>query len=227
MSRIDEKIKKKIIEHLFWDNRVNAANVKVVVKNSVVTLSGTVDSIKARIASEDDAWSIEGVSQVNNVLRVGYRSKDQLRSDAQIKTQVEKAVFWNSDMADAEVDVEISKGDVLLKGVVDSYWKKEEAEEIVSRIFGVRSVDNHLTIVPTNDYQDIEIAEDIRRAVDRNLMLKADQVQIKVEDGIVSLSGQVASQFARRQAREIAAHTAGVRDVKDELKLVVPVVLEG
>jgi len=224
MSRIDEKIKKEIIEHLFWDSRVNAANVKVVVINSVVTLSGTVDSIKARIAGEQDAWSIEGVTQVNNVLRVGYQNKDRLRSDAQIKSQVEKALLWIGDIAGDEIEVEVSKGIVLLKGVVDSYWKKEETEETVSKIFGVRSVDNHLTIVPTDDFQDKEIAEDIQRAVDRNLMLKAAQVQIKVEDSIVSLSGQISSQFARRQAREIAAHTAGVRDVKDELKLVVPVV---
>lgn len=223
MPRTDENIKRDVVDQLYWDNRVNAADVKVEVLDGIVTMSGNVNTSNARYSAVSDAWMIEGVTNVNNDLQVIYASAMNLPTDMQIKTQAENTLLWNEDIDSTKIEVSVSQGIVTLNGTVDSLWKKWEAEQTVYRNFGVLSVGNHLTIVPTLSIVDQDIAEDIEKALDRNFYVDAEDVAVKVDRGIVTLMGDVKSTIARTQAEEIAMYTAGVMDVKNELRLITPV----
>ena len=222
MHRTDENIKKDIVDQLYWDNRVNAADVKVEVLNGVVTLSGSTNTSNGRYAATSSTWMIEGVTDVDNNLQVLYKSDLKMPMDSQIKIQAENTLLWNEDIDSSNIEVSVSDGVVTLKGMTDSYWKKWEAERLVYRIFGVIAVENHLTIVPTKSILDQDIAEDIETALDRNFYVDAEDVAVKVDRGVVTLVGEVSTTFARTQAEEIAMYTAGVLDVKNELRLPTP-----
>ena len=223
MQRTDENIKRDVVDQLYWDNRVNAADIKIEVLGGIVTMSGNVNTSNARYSAVSDAWMIEGVTNVNNNLHVIYASDMNLPTDMQIKTQAENTLLWNEDIDSTKIDVSVSQGIITLNGTVDSLWKKWEAEQTVYRNFGVLSVENHLTIVPTTSIVDQDIAEDIEKALDRNFYVDSEDVAVKVDRGIVTLMGDVKSTIARTQAEEIAMYTAGVMDVKNELRLITPV----
>jgi osmotically-inducible protein OsmY len=223
MPRTDENIKRDVVDQLYWDNRVNAADVKVEVFDGITTLSGQVNTSNARFAAATDAWMIEGVTDINNDLQVMYDTDMDVPTDMQIKSQAENTLLWNEDIDSTNIEVNVSEGIVTLTGSVDSLWKKWEAEQTVYRNFGVISVENHLTIVPTTSFVDQDIAEDIENALNRNYYVDAEDIAVKVDKGIVTLMGQVSSTIARTQAEDIALYTAGVMDVENELRLATPV----
>lgn len=217
MLRLDENIKKDVVDQLFWDSRVNAADVQVDVTDGQVTLKGTVPSYNSRLSAESDAWTIEGVIGVNNRVIVRSPSKKDTLTDAELKERAEKTLFWDADIDHANIDVEINKGYATLAGSVDTYWKKWEAEKKVARTDGITEVDNQLTIVPSKSVLDKVIADNIVEALHRNLYINADDVVVKVEDGIVTLTGIVPSWFVRSQAEDVATYTDGIIEVINKL----------
>jgi len=223
MTRTDENIKKDVVDQLYWDNRVNAADVKVEVFDGIVTLSGTVTTTNARYSAASDSWMIAGVTNVENNLQVIYETDKKTPTDPEIKSQAENTLLWNEDIDSTGVEVSINQGVVTLNGTVDSYWKKWLAERIVYRNFGVLSVENHLTIVPTQSILDQDIAEDIEHALKRNFYVDAEEVSVKVDRGVVTLMGEVSTTIARNQAEDVAMYTAGVMDVDNQIRLATPV----
>ena len=60
----DEQIKKNVVDHLTWDNQIDASKILVEVDNREVILKGTVTTINQRLQAQIDAEDIEGVTHV-------------------------------------------------------------------------------------------------------------------------------------------------------------------
>ena len=73
MSDDDRRIYEKVMEKLSALNRF--ANVKVVVQNRNVTLSGTVPTQNAKSDAEKMANDVKGVAKVDNQIQVVAPSK--------------------------------------------------------------------------------------------------------------------------------------------------------
>ena len=84
--RSDEDIRREIELTLVWDTWVNYEEVKIDVKDGVVTLSGEVDTITAKRSAGDDAWDTVGVVDVLNNIRVR-----QVQPQAQPQAQAQPA----------------------------------------------------------------------------------------------------------------------------------------
>jgi hypothetical protein len=59
-----------VCESLTEDDQIDASRVEVAVSHGEVTLSGTVEDRRAKREAEDCAWSVLGVRDVQNLLRV-------------------------------------------------------------------------------------------------------------------------------------------------------------
>jgi osmotically-inducible protein OsmY len=81
----------------------------------------------------------------------------------------------------------------------------------------VVGITNKLSVTPSEKVLDEIIGEQIMAALDRNANVDVNTVHVKVEDGHVTLSGEVPSWNARRAAYECALNTGGVVDVEDDL----------
>jgi osmotically-inducible protein OsmY len=219
MKNSDELIKKKIVDSLYWDNRVDASEVKVVVDDRSVIIRGTVPNYAASEAALFDAWRIHGVVKVDNQLLVKYPSNVQIPSDKEIAAAITQQISWNDSTRTADIQVSVNKGTVTLEGHVDAYWKKTRVQNLVSGMVGVVRINNKLTVVPTKALVDDVIADDIVKAMDRNYSVDVNQVDIRVEDGIVTLSGKVSNRRAYDEAIEVASNTFGVVDVVDRLAI--------
>jgi hyperosmotically inducible protein len=210
-----EKIKKDVIDQLYWDHRIDASEVQVTVEDSTVELKGKVPSYLARAAATNDTWMVEGVGSVNNKMVVEYEPKVTLPTDSEIRAYVEENVRWNTSLPQDKIQVSVENRWVTLEGTVDAFWKKIIAEEDVSEVLGVAGVHNKLAVVPTERISDQRIAEDVVNALDRDIRVMTEDTNVEVENGIVTLSGTVPSWTAKSAAYNAALYTYGVIDVVD------------
>jgi osmotically-inducible protein OsmY len=215
----DEKIKKNVIEEISSDGRVDASEVKVSVENGKVKLTGTVPSYEGKQAASENVWAIEGVSSVKNELIVVYPPKVKLPKDSEIRSDVKKALSLNLNIDEEMINLSVKKGILTLEGSVDSFWKKELVESVSAGISGIVDIKNKLSIVPTKRIKDKNIAEDIISAIDRNYKVQVEDVDVKVKDGIVTLSGTLDNWYAYNAAIESAKFTSGVKDLNDNFKI--------
>jgi osmotically-inducible protein OsmY len=217
MKTKDEQIKKSVVDMLYWDNRVDASDLQVDVKDGEVTLGGTVPSYGVKEAALFAAWKVPGVKQVKNQSSVKFPSTIKTLTDSQIKESIEKQLRWNDSTSRENIQVNVNKGEVTLEGYVDAYWKLFRAKELASDVIGVVDIENKLTVVPTEEIADQIIATDIINAIDRSYLLNTDDIDVKVKDGVVTLSGELLTRALCESALECAYNTYGVKGVKDRL----------
>jgi len=219
MTRIDEQIKKEVVDQLYWDTRIDASDVKVEVTNGVVTLSGTVPDYMGFRAAGNDVWDIPGVLRVDNRLMVRYPAEVSIPGKEEMVGLIENMIRWNANLDETKITVTSEDGRIKLEGSVDSYWKKSRAEEIVHDVVGVVEVVNELAVVPTDDILDEAIGEELMGALERNIYVDPNAINVKVEKGRVTLSGSVENSLTLRAAVDTARHTPGVTDVVNNLTL--------
>lgn len=217
MSKAEQDIEKNVIDQLYWDYRVDSSNINVSFKDGEVTLDGVVPSFTSKTSAEFDAWSVQGVTSVNNNLTVEFPSTYEIPTDGQIKINAKESLTLNADIDSTNIDVSVASGILTLEGSVNAFWKKLKAEDIVSNLIGVVSVINKLTIVPTDNFIDKDIAEDIIKSITRNIFVSVEDVDVTVEEGRVRLSGRVPNWRAYEAAMDAARYTAGVIEINDNL----------
>lgn len=217
MARTDDLIKRDVVDQLVWDNRVDASKVSVEVSNGTVTLRGTVPSYLASLSAESDTFSVLGVTNLRNQLEVAYPATVPVPSDEDIENNIRTKLAASPDIDLIDMDVMVNAGVVTLKGTVDTYWKKIHAEYLIEMEPGVVRIENHLAVVPTENIVDQEIANDIVRSLEAKSTVDAEDVNVRVRDGVATLSGIVPTWNARRAAYESAMYTAGVVHVDNRL----------
>jgi len=217
MLRTDEQIKKDVVDQLFWDSRLDAANIDTEVVGGTVVLKGSVDGYFSKQAAGIDAQSIKGVRQVDNQLRI--RGTTPATAREEILDRVEQVLAVRSEVNLHSLRV-FMEGDVLfLEGVVDAYWKKQLAEELAYQVQGVTEVENRIGVTPATGGGDEIIARNVLEALRRRDQLAAESVDVRVEDGRVRLSGSVPTWMARNAAYEAALYTDGVVEVEENLSV--------
>lgn len=215
----DTNISRDIKAQLVWDSRVDAANINVTVNDRVATLTGTVPFMNAKIAAEEDAWNIPGVISVINNIKVKFPVNLSIPSDEVLKTRIQNIYAWDSSIDITDVNVSILGGIVTLKGSVNQLWKKDYAEKVIRPMTGVIAVNNQLNVVPTDNFLDKEIAKNIKNALQRNSDVNAENVNIIVKNGKVTLDGNVSDNDAKNEAYFAAILTLGVTDVNNDLTI--------
>ncbi len=219
-DRTDNDIKRDVIESLYWDTRVDAADVGVTVREGRVTLTGGVPTFRARRAAREDAELIRGVIGVDNRVEVVITAKLDTPADTDLLEAVRDVLADDPDLSAAEVDVEVVRGRVTLIGTVTTYNERQLADAIVSTLPGVRGLHNALAVVPTRDHVDADIAVDLMAALRRNRHLDPSDVDVAVVRGEVSLTGQVSDERIRQEVLDTVRRTAGVITICDDIYVV-------
>jgi osmotically-inducible protein OsmY len=222
MASLDELVKKAIVAQMVRDDRIDASRVNVEVDSGIATLRGEVPTYYARAAAFDAARDTMGVVNVINQLVVRYHADTLIPTDFEIENSVIQRLSANPDIDLVDMEVIVQDGVVTLKGSVDAYWKKLHAENIVANESGVKVIENHLAVVPTDNVVDKSIAQDIIDSLENRASVNADDVNVRVTDGYVTLTGFVPSWSARQASHEAAVYTAGVTGVENQLEIMRP-----
>ncbi len=137
---------------LILNTNLNNFDIDTDVKDGVVTLSGNVDSQVDKALAGELVSSLDGVSDVNNELKVVTQEKDtdsemlSKLTDSKVETVVKTRLLMESEVSGMDVNVEVEKGKVTLTGEVGSDAEKDLAGAIAKNTSDVRKVINNLTV---------------------------------------------------------------------------------
>lgn len=136
-------------------------------------------------------------------------------SDSQIRQDVIDELEWEPSVDARNIGVAVKDGVVTLTGTVSSYSEKLRAERAAERVHGVRAVANELEVRLPGDMRrtDADIAEAAVNALKWNTLVPEEKIKVVVENGWITLRGEVDWQYQREAAEEAVQHLAGVRGV--------------
>jgi len=144
-----------------------------------------------------------------------------MKSDNDIKRDVESELRWSPEIDETDVAVKINGGVVTLTGFVNNYFEKYQAESAVKRIAGVLGVANDIQVRPASGegLADPEIARAAVEAIKHGLPMSADSVKALVHNGHVTLEGTVEWNYQRERLEGAVRGLRGVIDVNNHIKI--------
>lgn len=221
---------------------LRANDLTVVVVNGKATLAGIVDEDVNKDLAKEIALGVQGVKEVDNQIvvqadyvppaRSGDRSYGAFIDDATITAAVKSKLLWSKHTHAATTQVETKAGKVTLRGEADSAAAMDAAHRVALNTRGVVAVDNRLVLgkpgptatdsVKSNaeeagrEIADTWITAKVKSTYAYSSNVDGSDIAVKTGDGIVTLSGKVASGAERALAIELARNVRGVRKVKSK-----------
>ncbi len=125
-----------------------------------------------------------------------------MKNNAELQTDVQNAIKWEPLLKAAEIGVTAKDGVVSLTGVVDSYAKKMEAENAAKRVIGVKALVEKIEVKFPNSWTktNAQIATEVLNVLNANWSVPKDKVTVKVEDGWVTLEGELPWNYQKEAA---------------------------
>jgi osmotically-inducible protein OsmY len=144
-----------------------------------------------------------------------------MRSDTEIKRDVEDELRFDPDIDSSDIGVAVKNGVVTLTGFTKSYSEKYEAEAAAKRVAGVVGLANDIEVrIPTGlDKPDPEIAREAVAAIKARLPVYAEHIRAVVKDGWVTLEGQVDWNYQRVAAENAVRRIQGIKGVSNLIQL--------
>ena len=144
-----------------------------------------------------------------------------MKTNEQLQKDVQDAIKWEPLLNAAEIGVTAKDGVVTLTGVMNSYSKKIEAENAAKSVAGVKAVAETIEINFGSSYNknDTEIANEVVNAFKWNWEVPSDKLKVKVENGYVTLEGEVEWNFQREAAKKAVANLTGVIGVENNIRI--------
>jgi len=140
-----------------------------------------------------------------------------MRTDEEIQKDVMAQLKYEPFLNPVTIGVAVKNGVVTLSGQVDSYSKKIGIETAARKIAGVKAVaeDIHVGVSPSYQRTDTEIAAAVATALQWHTAVMEEKIKIVVEDGVVTLSGDVEWNYQRQAAVTAIQNMAGIKRVNN------------
>jgi hyperosmotically inducible periplasmic protein len=165
----------------------------------------------------------------------GWKKPESVRSifsssgDPDTSRKVKTALGLSKRLAGFDITVNTSEGVATLTGQVPSEDIKSLAGEIARDTAGVREVNNEISVDPSTQpsservhIEDLEIRASILEALAHSKELGGKNIDVKVENRSVTLSGSVETPAQRNGAEQSARATDGVAGVTNNLAVTNP-----
>ena len=142
-----------------------------------------------------------------------------MKTDTQLQQDVMSELKWEPTIRAAEIGVGVTDGVVTLSGYVDSYWKKWTAERAAARVFGVKAVAEKIEVRLPGTFKrsDEEIGGAAANALEWNVSVPYERIKLQVEDGAVTLTGDVDWWYQKDAAERAIRRLKGVVRVSNQI----------
>ena len=147
--------------------------------------------------------------------------RDMKKTDMELHRVVVEELSWQPSIQESEIGVSVKDGVATLSGFVETYAQKRAAERAVQGVAGVRAVAEALNVKPSDTFarSDTEIAHQAANALAWDVEVPREKVKVRVENGWLTLDGEVDWQYQRASATRAVRNLAGVKGVSNMITL--------
>ncbi|KOY84561.1 ornithine aminotransferase [bacterium 336/3] len=144
-----------------------------------------------------------------------------MKNNEELQRRVTNAIKWEPLLSSSEIEVTVEDSIVSLLGVVDSYAKKIEAENAAKRVNGVRAVVQKIQVKLPDSWikTNLEIAGQALNALKTNWSVPDEKIVIKVEDGWITLEGELPWNYQKEAAKNALNYLKGIRGVFNNIQI--------
>ncbi|MDI1247299.1 MAG: BON domain-containing protein [Lacunisphaera sp.] len=194
-------------------------NVKVQVKDGIVTLTGTVQDKDDKALAVDTVENLPGVIGVKNEIKV--ESAYPEKSDGWMAFKIRGRLLVKANVSASTTKVEVKDGHVMLSGTADNLAQKELTAIYAKDIDGVKSVQNDIVVTdkPTvgEKLDDASITSQVKFALLTHKSTSALKTKVVTQDGVVLVTGEAASDAEKSLVTKLAGDVRGVTKVSNNM----------
>jgi osmotically-inducible protein OsmY len=216
--RPDHDLKTAVTDELAWTPSVNAEEIGVTVSGGVATLSGHVGTYPEKEEALRAASRVHGVTATAD--KIVVRHGHDVPADVDLAREA-MLVFDRRSVVVPKDSVQVDVRDqvITLRGSVDWHYQREAARRAVAVLPGISGVRNLITLRPSPGVTAAESKAQIIAALARHAPGFAQHVEVGIDDGQVTLTGQVLTPAERQSAEQTAWFGPGVTAVDNQVKL--------
>ncbi len=144
-----------------------------------------------------------------------------MKSDAALQRDVMNELLWEPSVDAENIGVSAKDGVVTLTGTVESFAQKWAAERATKRVVGVHAFVEKIEVkLPSYSQRtDADIAQAAGNALEWNVDVPQHRIQVMVQDGWVTLTGEVEWLYQKNAAFDAVRNLTGVRAVTSQIEV--------
>lgn len=215
----DTLIHQYVKDALQWESSLLNAQVRVMVIDGIVTLSGEVSSYAQKCIAVRTTRNVRGVRDVEEMICVVIPPEDHL-TDTEIVSSVTQMLKWNVLVPDERISVMAENGMVKLEGELDWEHERQAAISTIRNMRGVKVVFNAITLSHRPQLKGIK--EQVMKAFAHNACIHAENIDVTVSGNKIMLTGSVRSQTEKDEAERIAWQAPGITFADNRLQVTDP-----
>lgn len=144
---------------------------------------------------------------------------DRKLSDERITDTIEEELLFDRSVTLNDINVSTSNGIVTLSGKTSTLLEKDRAKRIAMTVKGVRSIVDRIAVEPYWTREDWEIEQDAEQALRYDPATDSWEIDVSVEDGVATLSGEVDSYQETQLAETVVKGVKGVKGVDNKINI--------
>lgn len=145
-----------------------------------------------------------------------------MKTDSEIQKDVQEELKWEPSIKSSDIGVAVTNGVVTLTGYVDSYMKKKLAKDSALRVNGVKAVAEDIVVklLSSDKKSDTDIAAAVVNALKWHSSVQENRIKVSVENGWVTVEGDVDWVFERDAVKHAIENLVGVIGVSNLITIV-------
>jgi osmotically-inducible protein OsmY len=144
-----------------------------------------------------------------------------MKTDDQLQQDVIEELKWEPSVNDTQIGVSVKDGIVTLSGHVSNFAEKWNAENAAKRVSGVKAlaIEIDVSLPGSSHRNDVDIARSVENILAWSTYLPQDHVKVIVEDGWITLTGEVDWEYQKQALSAPIRYLLGVKGVSDNIAI--------
>jgi len=254
----DDDFRDELEDKIDADSDLRDHKFEVMVQGGKATITGIVPSEEAKKKITMLAETVQGLGEVNNLVRVQPAEGAAVPGDVKPKTAAEPApapeergtqpqpaerrggapeearsdwamamelrtkLLSDSQLNAYDIETDVTRGIITMTGAVPNEEYKRKAERLAKSVADAREIKNNITIVegpvpPAEARSDTAIKAELKAKLLSDSQLSGWKTKIDVNNGIVTMSGTVATEDVKKKAGMLAETVAGVKEIRNDI----------
>lgn len=224
-SEADDEIVSSFNNTYVYKTYLKDDAVKIVAKDGVVTLTGTVAEESHKVLAQETVAGLPGVVRVDNQLATKAEVATE-SADTWIGRKVTLVLLFHRNVSGMGTTVEVKDGIVTLKGEASSIAQKDLTTEYAKDIDGVKEVKNEMTVSATPEpaersegekIDDASVTAQVKTALLTHRSSSLTKTKVETRDGEVTLTGIAKNAAEKSLVTKLVGDIQGVNSVNNEM----------